>query len=204
MIVVGLTGSIGMGKSAASTQLRRLGIPVFDSDAAVHRLLGPKGAALAPVEAAFPGVLVNGRIDRARLSKQVFHDDQALKRLEKILHPLVFAEKNRFLRQMRRYRQKMAVLDMPLLFEIGGDKEVDAVFVVSCPDFLQEQRVMKRPGMTRKTLMDVRRHQMPNWRKRLLADFVIPTGAGYRLSLRRLLVALKILGERTKTGATRL
>src|ERR1700680_3720770 len=133
MVVLGLTGSIGMGKSTAAAMLRRLGVPVHDSDAAVHRLLGRNGAAVAPVAAAFPGTEGPEGIDRAALGRRVFGDAAALRRLEDILHPMVRAEAARFLRRMAARQAKLVVLDIPLLFETGGESRCDAIVVVSAP-----------------------------------------------------------------------
>lgn len=186
MIKIGLTGSIGMGKSVAAGMIRKQGIPVFDADAAVHRLLGPGGDAVQPVEAAFPGVVHDGAVDRVRLGRAVFGDDVALKRLESILHPLVARERHRFLAQARRRRQRLVVLDVPLLFETGGDAGLDAVLVVSSPAFLQAQRVMKRPGMTASRLKEILRRQMPDREKRRRAQAVLLSGLGRRFALTRI------------------
>lgn len=186
MIILGLTGSIGMGKTTAAQQLRRLGIPVHDSDEVVHRLMEKGGRAVPLIDQAFPQVVFGGAVERPRLGARVFGDDEALRRLEAILHPLVADERWRFLRQARRQRRRLVVLDIPLLFETHGETTVDAVAVVSCPAFLQEQRVMARHGMTPGKLHAIRRRQMADRDKRRRADFVIPTGASPRLSLRRI------------------
>lgn len=193
MIILGLTGSIGMGKSTAARHLRRLGIPTHDSDVAVHRLLAKGGGAVPLIEKAFPDVVVDGRVDRARLAAHVFGDDGALKRLESILHPLVHREERRFLQDARRRRRRLVALDIPLLFETGADRRVDYVAVLSCPAFLQEQRVMKRRGMTPGKLEAIRRRQMPDGEKRRRADFIVPTGTSRRLSWRRLSAVVRAL-----------
>jgi dephospho-CoA kinase len=179
-----------MGKSTAARQMRALGIPVHDADAAVHRLLAKGGAAVGPIGRAFPQVIRDGAVDRGRLGARVFGDDAALGRLERILHPLVRRQERRFLQNARRRRLAVVALDIPLLFEVKGDSRVDAVVVVSCPAFLQEQRVLVRPGMTAEKLAAIRGRQMPDWEKRRRADIIIPTGAGRRLALRKLRLAL--------------
>ena len=190
MIILGLTGSIGMGKSTAARQLRRLGLPVYDADAVVHRLMAKGGAAVARIAQAFPQAIVEGAVDRRRLGARVFGDDAALARLEAILHPLVRLQERLFLQQARRRRTPIVVLDIPLLFEGGGDRRVDAVIVVSCPAFLQEQRVLSRPGMTKNKLAAIRSRQLDDREKRRRADFVIPTGLCRRQALRRLCAML--------------
>ncbi len=197
MIVLGLTGSIGMGKSTAAAMLRRLGVPLFDADLAVHRLLAPSGAAVAAVSAAFPGVETeDDGIDRVLLGQRVFTDPAALKRLEAILHPMVAAEEKRFLARSRARRVPLVVLDIPLLFETGAERRCDYVLVVSAPALVQRQRVMRRPGMTEIRLDAILRKQLPDHRKRQRADFVVPTGAGRNLTLRRLKAIVRLLRKR--------
>ena len=196
MIVLGLTGSIGMGKSAAASVLRQMGIPVHDADLSVHRLMGPGGAAVGLVAAAFPGTVRNGGIDRKELGRRVFADPAALKRLESILHPLVRAQERIFVHSCHRQRRRVAVLDIPLLFETGGEKRCDAVIVVTAPQFLQDQRVLKRPGMSRERLREITRQQMPDVEKRKRADFIVQTGLGKRVSRTALLRILKRLKHR--------
>jgi dephospho-CoA kinase len=186
MIIIGLTGSIGMGKSTAGGMLRSLGVPVHDSDAAVHLLMGPGGRAVARVEAAFPGVTRDGAVDRKALGAQVFGNPEALRKLEKILHPMVAEEKGRFLRLWSSRRRPMVALDVPLLFEVKGDRDCDAAILVAAPAFIQALRVLKRPGMTPERLAQIRAQQMPEAEKRRRADFVVPTGLGYRFTLRHL------------------
>jgi dephospho-CoA kinase len=193
MIILGLTGSIGMGKTSAANQLRSLGIPVHDADNAVHRLLKKGGTAVPLVEKAFPGVVFGGVVERTRLGARVFGDPQALKVLENILHPLVRAEERKFLQRANRQGKKIVALDIPLLFETHGDKRVDAVAVVTCPAFLQEQRVMARHGMTHGKLEVIRDRQMSDSEKRRRADFIIPTGSGRRRTLRMLQAAVAAL-----------
>jgi len=195
MRVLGLTGSIGMGKSAAARALRRLRVPVHDADAAVHGLLGPGGAAVAAVAAAFPGVVVDGAVDRAALGRRVFDNPAALARLEAILHPLVQRSERRFLRGATARREAVAVLDIPLLFETGGDRRCDAVIVVSAPRFVQQARVMRRKGMTAGRLLAVQARQMPDAEKRRRADFVVPTGLDKRATLRRLAAIVRVMRQ---------
>jgi dephospho-CoA kinase len=193
MRILGLTGSIGMGKSTAARMLRRLGVPVHDADAVVHRLLGRGGAAVAAVESAFPGVVVGGAVDRTELGRRVFGDNTALKRLEAILHPMVREAEHRFLQAARRRKAPLVVLDIPLLFETGGEKRCDATAVVTAPAFLQAQRVLARPGMTPARLAAVLAKQMPDAEKRKRADFIVPTGLGRGPALRRLRAIVRLM-----------
>lgn len=187
MIVLGLTGSIGMGKSTASAMLRRLGVPVFDADAAVHRLLAPGGDAVAAVEALFPGVRdAAGAIDRRRVGQRVFGDPTALRRLEGVLHPMVRRAETGFVRQARARRERLVVLDIPLLYETGAPERCDYVLVVSAPARVQRERVMRRPGMTESRFASILRAQMPDREKRRRADFVVLTGLGRGGTFRRL------------------
>ncbi len=195
MFILGLTGSVGMGKSTAGRMLQRLGCPLHDADAAVHRLMGPKGAAVAKIEQAFPGVVVDGAVDRGKLGARVFGDPAALRQLEAILHPMVRQATLAFLQQQARRRTALVVLDIPLLFETGGETLCDAVAVVSAPSFLQTLRVLSRPGMTAERLAKIRAQQMPDGEKRRRADFVIRTGLGKADSLRQLRRMLSALGR---------
>lgn len=187
MIVLGLTGSVGMGKSTAAAMLRKLGVPVLDSDAVVHRLLGPGGAAVSAVSRAFPKALRrDGGIDRVKLGQRVFGDPSALERLERILWPLVRQSQQRFLKSARARRAPLVVLDIPLLFESGGERRCDLVAVVSAPAYLQRARVMARPGMTEERFRAMLLKQMPDSEKRRRADVVIPSGLGRAVTFRRL------------------
>jgi dephospho-CoA kinase len=199
VIVLGLTGSIGMGKSTAAATLRRLGVPLFDADQVVHRLLAPGGRAVRSVSEAFPGVVTQaGGIDRGLLGHRVFAESAALDRLEAILHPMVAAEEKRFLAICRSRREPLAVLDIPLLFETGGERRCDYVLVVSAPALVQRQRVLRRPGMTEIRLAAILQKQMPDKEKRRRADFVVPTGLGRSVSLRRLQAIVRFLcGDRS-------
>jgi len=196
MRVVGLTGSIGMGKSTAAQALRSLGIPIHDADAEVHRLLREDRATIAEVAAAFPGVARDGAIDRTELGRRVFGDAAGLRRLEAILHPRVRAAEVRFLRRARGAGAPLVVLDVPLLLETGGEARCDAVVVVSAPAFVQAARVLHRRGMTRERLAAILARQLPDAAKRRRADFVIPTGLDRRTSLRALAGASRVLRNR--------
>jgi len=187
MIVLGLTGSLGMGKSTAAAMLRRLGVPVHDSDATVHRLMAPGGTAVAAVAKAFPESRgKDGGIDRGKLGRRVFADAEALQRLERILHPLVRQSQRRFLAAARARRERLAVLDVPLLFETGGETRCDRVLVVSAPPATQRARAMARPGMTEERFRAILSKQMPDAEKRRRADYVVPSGLGRALTYRRL------------------
>ena len=192
-IVLGLTGSIGMGKSTASGMLRRMGVPVHDADAAVHRLMAKGGGAVAAIAEAFPGVVVNGAVDRRALGQRVFGDKAALCRLEAILHPRVRRVAEHFIRWHRRRGTPLVVLDIPLLFETGAARQCDAVAVVSAPHFVQAARVLARPGMTQARLGAIRAQQMPDIRKYQRADFVVETGLGQYHTLRQLRCIVKML-----------
>ena len=178
MIIVGLTGSIGMGKSTTSAMFQAQGVPVYDSDAAVHALYASGGAAVAPVQAAFPGVVVDGAIDRARLSAAVVGDPEALQKLEAIVHPLVGAHRIGFFEDAQAAGHDIVVLDVPLLYETGGDKKVHKVVVVSAPAEVQRARVLARPEMTQAKFEAILARQTPDAEKRARADFVIDTGQG--------------------------
>ena len=186
MIVLGLTGSIGMGKSTAAAIMRRLNVPVSDADAIVHELIGPGGQAVSAIEKRFPGSTKDASVDRTALGTRVFNDPDALTALEGILHPLVEAARDRFLEQSRRYRRRVVALDIPLLFEIEADKYCDATIVVSAPEFVQELRVLKRPGMTKEKFKNIKKQQMSDLEKRRRATFVVPTGSGRRTTLQAL------------------
>jgi dephospho-CoA kinase len=180
MKIWALTGGIGMGKSTAANTFRRLGVPVFDADAAVHRLQGPNGAAVRPIEAAFPGTTrptpLGPMVDREALRRAVLGHDAALNRLEAIVHPLVRREERRFLAAARRRGARLAVLDIPLLFETGGERRVDEVVVVTAPAATQRARVLRRPGMTEERLKAILARQVPDSLRRQRADHLIHTG----------------------------
>jgi dephospho-CoA kinase len=176
MIVLGLTGGIGMGKSTATATLRRLRAPVFDADAAVHRLQARGGRAVMPIGAAFPGTVRDGRVDREALRQAVIGRPDALRRLERIVWPLVRDEERRFIARARRGGARLVVLDVPLLFENGGEARADQVIVVSAPAAVQRARVLRRPGMTPERFDAIRARQMPDAEKRRRADHVVRTG----------------------------
>jgi dephospho-CoA kinase len=187
MIVLGLTGSIGMGKSTADTALRRLGVPLYDADAEIHKMMGPGGSAVAAVEAAFPGVRgENGGIDRRKLGAHVIGKPQELRRLEAILHPMVRAVERRWVALQRSRGEKLVVLDIPLLFETDRIDRVDGVIVVSAPFRLQRERVMRRPGMTAERFAAILDSQRPDREKRRRADFVVSTGLSRAAAARQL------------------
>ncbi len=194
MIVVGLTGSIGMGKSTVAKMFAEEGAPAFDSDAAVHALYAAGGAAVAPVEATFPGVTRNGTIDRASLSARVVGNAEALARLEAIVHPLVRQAQANFLAANRAAGTPVVVLDIPLLFESTGTQAVDKIVVVSAPAEVQRARVLARPGMTEEKFEQLLARQTPDAEKRARADFVIDTGGPFeetRAQVRAVLDALR-------------
>jgi dephospho-CoA kinase len=203
-VLLGLTGGIAMGKSEAGRAFRRLGVPVFDADAIVHRLLAAGGAAVKPVAKAFPTAVCDGCLDRRRLGTLVFGDDQALRRLESILHPLVASERDRFIRRTAALGARVVVLDVPLLFETGGEKACDYVAVVSAPPFVQRRRALRRAGMTAEKLEAILAHQTRDADKRRRADFVIPTGLGRREGLQAIRRILRMLtaprGQKGKKG----
>ena len=176
--LIGLTGSIGMGKSETAKLFARLGIPVYDSDAAVHRLYEPGGGAVEKIAQAFPGSVSDGRVDRAALSKLLAGDEAAFKRLEAIVHPLVADEQRKFMEQAARDGADMVVQDIPLLFETGGHARMDAVVVVSAPAEVQRKRVLERAGMTAEKLDQILSRQMPDEEKRAKAHFVVETDKG--------------------------
>jgi dephospho-CoA kinase len=190
MRVLGLTGSIAMGKSTAAALLRRLGVPVYDADAAIHRLLAPGGAGVAPVAAAFAGVRQGLAIDRAALGRLVFADAAALGRLEAILHPLAAREGKRFL--VRNTRRRLVCLDVPLLLETGGARRCDFIVVVSASATIQRQRALARPGMTAEKLAGILARQMPDAEKRRRADLVAITALGKLVTLRTLKKAARL------------
>lgn len=184
MIIVGLTGSIGMGKSTAGKAFRRLGLPVHDADAAVHRLFAKGGRLVPVIGKAFPGAVIDGMVDRQALGRQVLENPAALRRLEGIVHPAVREEELAFLKRCVRQRWPAVVLDIPLLFETGGDRRCDLVVAVWAPDFVQARRVLKRPGMTPEKLAAIRAQQTPDAEKRRRAHMAIPTGRGRGHSFR--------------------
>ena len=178
MLIIGLTGSIGMGKSTTAKMFREAGVPVYDADAAVADLYETGGAAVAPLEAAFPGVTKDGAVDREALRQRVLGNDEAMSRLNAIVHPLVGADRVHFFKDAEAAGADMVVLDIPLLYETGGDANMDAVVVVSAPPEQQRERVLARPGMTVERLDAILSRQMHDAEKRARAHFVVDTGRG--------------------------
>ncbi len=197
MIVAGLTGSIGMGKSTAAATLRRLGYPVHEADKVVHHLMEKDGAAVPLVATAFseavPKIIKQGVVDRAALGNFVFGDDDALNQLEAVLHPLVRDEEEAFLFRMAMRREKLVFLDIPLLFETDTEERLDTTVLVTAPPFIQASRVLRRPGMTRERLAVVLSRQMPDAEKKHYADFVIQTGLDRGWTLRQLKRTVRLI-----------
>ncbi len=195
MKIIGLTGSIGMGKSATARLFREAGIPVFDSDACVHALYDAGGAAVGPVEAAFPGSLAeDGSIDRARLSRQLNDDPDGFARLEAIVHPLVAEARQHFLDAARKDGADIVILDVPLLFETGGHEHVDAVIAVHAPHHVRRERVLQRPGMTEDKLAAIIARQTPDSVKLEKADYIVETSGGFddaRQQVGKIIAALR-------------
>ena len=201
MFIIGLTGSIGMGKTTTAQFFADMGVPVYNADAAVHRLY--EGEATASVEAAFPGTTQDGQVDRARLAARVAGDPAALKRLEDLVHPLVRAEEKRFLADAKEKGAAVAVLDIPLLFETGGDGRVDAVVTVTAPAVVQRARVLARPGVTPETFEALIANQMPDAEKRRRADFIVDTSQGFdpaRAEVAAILRAVRTMPVRQDKG----
>jgi dephospho-CoA kinase len=177
MFILGLTGSIGMGKSATAKMFAEEGVPVHDADAVVHRLY--EGEAVPLIEAAFPGTTAGGKVDRDKLGKRVLDDADAIKRLEQIVHPLVAAARDKFLADAEKSGAPVALLDIPLLYETKGEGRCDAVVVVSAPAAVQRERTLARPGMTEQKLETILARQVPDAEKRRRADFVVDTSQGF-------------------------
>jgi dephospho-CoA kinase len=191
-VLIGLTGSIGMGKSTTAQMFREEGAPVYDSDRLVHEIYS--GPAAQEIERAFPGSTKDGVVERASLSALVLGRPEAVKKLEAIVHPLVWEERRKFLEEQAGKGTEFVVLDIPLLFETGSEKDVDAVVVVTAPEEIQRQRVLARPGMTEEKFRSILARQTPDAEKRRRADFLIHTDAGYeaaRAEVRNVLAALK-------------
>lgn len=183
MMVIGLTGGIGMGKSTLTKQFAFLGAKTANADTIVHSLISPGGAGVEPVGKAFKGVVKNGAVDRKALRGIVFDNKEERKKLESILHPLVVAEEEEFVRRMQRFGAELIVLDIPLLFETGAEKRCDYTVLASAPRFIQRQRVLARKGMTEEIFQRIKAAQMPEDQKEDKADFIIPTGLGKPYSL---------------------
>jgi dephospho-CoA kinase len=191
---IGLTGSIGMGKSATAALFEEAGIPVFDSDACVHSLYAKHGEAVAAVEASFPGVTIDGAVDRELLGQKLRADPTGFERLEAIVHPLVLAARNAFVQRAEAAGAALVVFDIPLLFETGGDGEVDIIVVVSAPGDVRRQRVLERDGMTEVKLDAIIARQMPDSEKRLRADHIVETSGGIDDARRQVLELVKTWG----------
>jgi dephospho-CoA kinase len=189
MFILGLTGSLGMGKSTTAKFFAEEGVPVQDADAVVHRLY--EGEAVPPVEAAFPGVTVDGRIDRSKLAERLVGNPDAIKRLESIVHPLVRAVSERFIAEQRARGARVIVLDIPLLFETGGEKRVDAVLVVSAPADVQRARVLGRAGMTAERLDALLKRQMSDAEKRSRAHFIVDSSRSFDFARAQVLGVLR-------------
>lgn len=190
MLVLGLTGSIGMGKSTTARLFSEAGIPVYDADAAVHAIY--EGEAAPVIEATFPGTTIDGKVDREKLSAKVVHDTAAMKRLEEIVHPMLHVYRRAFLEQAERSGAAVAVVDVPLLFETGGEQDVDAVVVVTTTPDVQRKRIMARNNMTSEKLEAILARQLPDAEKRTRADFVVDTSHGLdhvRAQIREILAA---------------
>jgi len=199
MFILGLTGSIGMGKSTTAKFFAEEGVPVQDADAVVHRLY--EGEATPQSEVAFPGTTKRGKVDRDRLGKQVFGKADAIKRLEQIVHPLVAQARDKFLAEAERSGAPVAVLDIPLLFETKGDERCDAVVVVSAPADMQRQRAFERPGMTEQKLAAIMANQTSDAEKRQRADFVVDTSQGFeraRAQVREILKSVATMPKRRR------
>lgn len=199
MFILGLTGSLGMGKSTTARFFAEQGVAVHDADAVVHRLYD--GEAAAAIEAAFPGTTAGGKVDRDKLAARVLGDSAALKRLEAIVHPLVQEAERRLLAEAESRGEKVAVLDIPLLFETGGEERVDAVVVVSAPPDVQRSRALERPGMTVDKLDAILAKQIPDDEKRRRADFVVDTSRGFeaaRADVRAILDAVATMPKRRR------
>lgn len=198
MLLIGLTGSIGMGKSTAAKRFQALGVPVIDADALVHELY--EGAAMPLIEAAFPGSTSSGKVDRPRLLKALLADPAGFKRLEAIVHPMVHAAERAALADAKWAGALIAVLEIPLLFETGGDARVDVTVVVSAPAGVQRARVLQRPGMTAEKLDTILQRQMPDEEKRRRADYVVDTGGAVEASQQQIDAIVAALSGRTGTA----
>ena len=199
MFILGLTGSLGMGKSATAKMFAEEGVPVHDADAAVHQLYESEATPL--IEAAFPGTTAGGKVNRDKLAQRVLGDTAAIKKLEAIVHPLVRNAEERFLTEAERKGVTVAVLDIPLLFETGGDKRCDAVVVVSAPPDVQRARAFERPGMTEQKFAALLAKQMPDADKRAMADFVVDTSKGFdaaRAQVRDILARVVTMPKRQR------
>ena len=185
MIILGLTGSIAMGKTETAKMFQRLAIPVYNADAAVHELYGKKGAAVEPIAALHPDVIVNGEVCREKLSRKIINNPGIVAEIEKIVHPLVRRKQSDFIASSNRAGAPLAVLDIPLLFETGGENRVDKILVVTAPENIQRKRALERPGMTPEKLALILSRQMPDEEKRAKADYVVETHKGLEHAFQR-------------------
>jgi dephospho-CoA kinase len=200
MISVGLTGSIGMGKSTTAAMFAKAGAPVYDADAEVRRLYAAGGAAVAPIGEAFAGAIVDGAVDRGRLGELVLGDPAALSKLNALVWPLMGAARAEFFRQAEAAGAPLVVLDIPLLFETGGERSVDVTVVVTAPEAMQRERVLARPGMTQEKLEAILQAQIPDAEKRRRADFVIDTSLGMESARRQVEAIMAVLRERANAA----
>lgn len=203
MITLGLTGSIGMGKSTTAAMFREAGIPVYDADAAVAEIYLKGGAAVAPLEAAFPGVTRDGAVDREALRQRVLGDDEAMARLNSVVHPLLGKDRVAFFAKATADQADLVVLDIPLLFETGGERNMDAVAVVSAPADMQRERVLAREGMTPERLDAILSRQTPDAEKRARADYVIDTGKGLEAARDQVTAVIADIRARAAAGTLR-
>jgi len=185
-MIIGLTGSIGMGKSTAAQILKKFGLPIYSADAAVHDLLKKNGAGVAPIARSFPGCVTRGAVDRKRLGREVFAQPKKLRQLERILHPLVRQKEKAFVMSARKAKAAAVVLEIPLLFETGAERRCDVTLCVTAPRAIQKARVLARPGMSEDKLKAILARQMPHSLKHKKADFVVPTGKGIAMTEKRL------------------
>lgn len=200
MITLGLTGSIGMGKSTTAAMFREAGIPVYDADAAVADIYLKGGAAVAPLEAAFPGVTRDGAVDREALRQRVLGDDEAMAKLNSVVHPLLGKDRVAFFEKAVAAKADLVVLDIPLLFETGGERNMDAVAVVSAPAEMQRERVLARDGMTPERLDAILSRQTPDAEKRARADYVIDTGKGLEAARDQVTAVIADIRTRAEAG----
>lgn len=183
MRIIGLTGSIGMGKSVLAAQWKSIGVPVHDADKIVHSLMQPNGAAYSAVKDAFPSAMTGNNVDRKKLGKLVFFDADKRSILESIIHPLVRQSSQFFIQQCRKHRHKLCILDIPLLFETGRNNDMDEIICVTAPKWVQKRRVLSRKNMTEEKFKSIVKTQIPDYRKRLLSDNVVLTARGKRHTL---------------------
>jgi dephospho-CoA kinase len=196
--MIGLTGSIGMGKSTVGKMFEANGIPIYNADAEVHKLYDVGGAAVDPIRAAFPDAVIDGRVNRPTLSKLVMDNDAAIKQLERIVHPLVGVDRAAFMQKVTEAGHKMVILDIPLVYETGGDRNLDKVLVVSAPLDVQKERVLARDDMTEEKFLNILSRQTPDAEKRERADHVINTHCSEVETLKQVVALIKVLEEEFK------